>query len=67
MGAAEIRVVDQDHVTRFEVAAAFDHGLGGELHDADKDRQPEFALGDDFTGGAIVDPVGAIKSLGDDR
>src|SRR5215472_6839031 len=67
MGAAEIGVVDQDHVTRFEVATALDDGLGGELHDPDKYRQPEFALGDDLAGGAIVDAVRAVKSLGDDR
>src|SRR5215472_9881901 len=67
MGAAEIGVVDQDHVTRFEVATALDDGLGGELHDPDKNRQPEFALGDNLAGGAIVDAIRAVKSLGDDR
>ena len=57
MGAAEIGVVDQDHVARFEIAAPLDNGLGGELHHPDKNRQPEFTLGDDFAGGAIVDAV----------
>src|SRR5262252_1212932 len=36
MGAAEIGIVDQDHVTGFEVAAPLDEGVGGELHDPDK-------------------------------
>src|SRR5439155_12523631 len=57
VGAAEIGVVDQDHIARLEVAAALDDGLGGELHDPDKNRQPEFALGDDLPRGAIVDAV----------
>jgi non-homologous end joining protein Ku len=44
MGAAEIGVVDQDHVTRFEVTTTRYDGLGRELHDPDKNRQPEFGL-----------------------
>ena len=67
VGAAEIGVVDQDDVTRIEVAAPLDHRLGGELHHPDKDRQTELALGDDFAGRAIVDAVGAVESFGDDR
>ena len=46
MGAAEIGIVDQDDVARFEVVAPLDHCLGGELHHADEDRQAEFALRD---------------------
>src|SRR6516162_489228 len=68
--AAEIGVVDQDHVTRFEVAAPLDDGLGGErgeLHDPDKYRQSEFSLSDDLAGHAIVDAVRAVKALGDHR
>src|SRR5262249_45002480 len=67
MGAAEIGVVDQDHVTSFEVATALDDGLSRELHHPDKYRQSEFALGDDLAGGAIIDAVGAVKALGDHR
>src|SRR3954471_4553169 len=67
MRAAEIGIIDQDHVTRLEIAAPLDHRLGRELHHPDKDWQAEFALGDDFASRAIVDPVRAVKSLGDDR
>ena len=66
VGAAEIGVIDQDHVARFEVAAPLDDRLGGELHHPDKYRQSEFPLGDDFAGHAIVDAVRAVKSFGDD-
>jgi hypothetical protein len=67
VGAAEIGIVDQDDITRIEVAAPLDDRLGGELHHPDKDRQAEFALGDDFAGHAIVDTVRAVESFGDDR
>src|SRR5437763_4279128 len=63
VGAAEIGIIDQDDVTRIEIAAPLDHRLGRELHHPDKDREAEFALGDDFAGRAVVDPVRAVKSL----
>jgi hypothetical protein len=44
VGAAQIGIIDQDDVTRFEVAAPLDDRLGGELHHPDKDRQTQFAL-----------------------
>ena len=67
MGAAEIGIVDDDNVARLKVVAALDHRLGGELHDADEDRQAQLALGDDLAGVAMVDAVGAVEGLGDDR
>src|SRR5580704_11694048 len=67
VSAAEIRVIDQDHVTRFEVAAPLNDRLGGELHHPDKYRQSEFPLGDDFASHAIINAVRAVKSFGDDR
>src|SRR5262249_4320674 len=37
------------------------------LHDADEDRQPELALGDDLAVVLVVDAVGAVEALGDHR
>ena len=67
MGAAEIGIVDDDNVARLKVMAALDHRLGGELHDADEDRQAHLALGDDLAGVAMIDAVGAVEGFGDDR
>jgi hypothetical protein len=55
----------RSEVARFaaEVLAALDHCLGSELHDADKDRQSEFALRDHLAGRTVVDTVRAVEPL----
>ena len=69
--AAEIRIVDDEHVARMErdlqPVDALDHRLHRELHRADEHRQPELALRDQLAGVAVVDAVGAIERLRDHR
>ena len=64
--AAEIGVVDDDHVARPDLGHALDHRLGRELHGADEHRQPQIALGDQ---GAVaaVDAIRAVHRLRDHR
>ena len=67
MRAAAVRVVDEEDVARRDVARALDDRARGELHDAHEDGQPQLALGDDVAGVAVVDAVGTVEALGDDR
>jgi len=57
VGAAEIGVVLDYNVLRFEVASALDDGLCRKLHHTEEDRQAELALRDHFPGVAMVDAV----------
>ena len=72
MRAAEIGIVDDEHVARIDLAGvvrlhALDHRPGRELHGADEHRQAELALGDQRAVGDVVDAVGTVHALGDHR
>ncbi len=72
VGAAEIGVVDDVDVAGLGPAGLAlgdeaDDVAGRVLHRADEDRQAELALGDQRAGVAVVDAVGAVVGLGDDR
>jgi hypothetical protein len=53
------------HAARFR--GLVDHRLHGKGHDADEDRQAGFALHQGLTGDGIVNAVGGVVGLGDDR
>ena len=65
--AAEIGVIHGENIAGLDRRRARDDGLGRLLHGPDKDRQAEVALGDELAGLAVIDAVGAVLSLGDDR
>ena len=67
MRAAEIRVVDDEHVAGLDAFRALYHRLGGELHGADEHRQAQFALRDQRAVVAVVNAVGTVHGLGDHR
>ena len=72
MRAAEIGIVDDEHVARIDRAGVValhpvDHGAGRELHGADEHRQAELALRDQRAVDRVVDAVGAVHALGDHR
>ena len=67
VGAAEVGVVDGEDVALAHGGLGGDQVLGGELHRADEDRQPQLALGDQLAVLLGVDAVRTVEALRDDR
>lgn len=67
VGAAEIWVVEDKNISRLYRFRPLDHGSRRKLHGSHEYRQSELALSDQLPGGAVIDPVGTVKPLGDDR
>ena len=68
--AAVVGIVEQIGVARLEPAVArdlVDHGLDGERHGADEDRQAGRALHQGRAGLGVVEAVAGVVRLGDDR
>src|SRR5882757_2473333 len=66
VGAAQIRVVDDEDVAFAEIGGAIDHGLRRELHRPDENRQSQLALSDQFAGVACIDSVRPVEAFGND-
>ena len=67
VGAAEVGVVDGEDVALADGGLRGDQVLGGELHGADEDRQPQLALRDQLAVLLRIDAVGAVEPFRDDR
>ena len=70
MRAAVVRIVEEIGVARLEPAVArdlVDHGLHGERHRADEDRQAGRALHQRRAGLGVIEAVAGVVRLGDDR
>ena len=72
MGAAKIGIIDDVDIARFRRYGdpgldALDDRPGGELHHTDKHRQAFGALRDQAAIGGVIDAVGSVIRLGDDR
>ncbi len=70
VGAAVIRIVEDPDVALVDAAllrGLVDDRLHGKGHDADEDRQAGFTLHQGLAGVRIVDAVGGVMGLGDDR
>ena len=67
MRPAEVGVVDDDHVALGERALVLDDLARRLLHHPEEDGEPQLALRDDLPVVPVVDAVGAVERLGDDR
>ena len=67
VGAAKVRIVDDEDVALRKVLYPLYHRAHGELHDADKVWQAPRALHDYLAVAHMVDAAGAVETVGDDR
>ena len=67
VGAAQVRIIDNEEIAIFQVFGPFDDTLCTELHGADKHRKPQFPLGNQFPAVLFVNPVRTVQGLGNDR